>query len=146
MALFDADELQNMEVEGAMETSLPPIPEGEWPAYVREISFRSGTSEAGNDWTACDVTWAITDPQVVDIVGIDEPTARQTIFLDVGDSGLELGPGKNLQLGRLREALGQNGPGAWSFAQLEGASAVVRVEHNHYNDRIYNDVKSVAAA
>lgn len=146
MALFEADELLNMETEGSMETSMPPIPEGEWPAYVSEVKARSGTSKAGNDYTMADVTWKITADEVAQEVGIDEPQCRQSIFLDVGDNGLEMGRGKNIQLGRLRDAVGQNGPGAWSLSDLEGASAIVRVEQREYEGNIYSDVKGVAAA
>ena len=147
MPTFDNEEILNMSTEGEMETSMPPVPEGEWPGYIDGLGTRSGTSEKGNDWAALDVTWKITDTSVAEEVGIDEPQVRQTVFLDFDDSGnLALGPGKNLQLGRLREAVGQNGPGSWSIGQLEGATGICRVEHREYNGRIFADVKSVAAA
>ena len=57
-----------------------------------------------------------------------------------------MGKNKNVQLGKLREALGQNGPGAWSFGMLEGASGIVRIEHREWNDSVFADVKGVAAA
>ena len=41
-----------------------------------------------------------------------------------------MGKGKNVALGRLREALGQNTPGKpWSFGMLVGQVAKVAVKH-----------------
>ena len=51
--------------------------------------------------------------------------------LDVDAGRAASGPGKNIQLGRLRAALGQNTLGAaWSFAMLAGAGPLkVQVTH-----------------
>jgi len=148
VTLFDTEEMLNMQTEGAMETSFTPVPEGEWPAAIsKEPAFRQGTSEKGNDWVAMDLTWEINDDSVREVTGMEKPTARQTLFLDFNDAGgLDLGKNSNIQLGRLREALGQNGAGPWSFGNLEGSSAVVRVEHEEYKDAVYGKVVGVAAA
>jgi hypothetical protein len=148
MTTFDPDEIMNLQTEGEMETRMPPIPEGEFSAYIKEVDVRTGTSsKTGNPYAILDVSWAITDESVASEVGISEPVARQSIFLDFNDNGgLAMGPGKNLGLGRLREAVGQNGPGAWSMGQLEGASAIVRVAQREYEGNIYADVKSAVAA
>lgn len=146
MSTFDTDEILNLQTEGKMETSLPPIPEGEWPAYVKDVKARQGEKD-GKPWVALDVTWAVTDSFVAGEVGIEEPTARQTVFLDLNESGgLALGKGKNLQLGRLREAVGQNGPQPWQPSNLIGANAIVRIAHREYNGNTYVDVKSAARA
>jgi len=145
--LFSPDDLLTMQTEGEMATSLPPIPEQEYPAMVVKLDPRSGVSgKTGEPYNILDVTWEIDDEEVREIVGIPNPTARQSIFLDVNDQGLELGPGKNIQLGRLREAVGQNGPGVWSMSDLEGASAVVRIEQRMFDGNTYSDVKGVRAA
>lgn len=144
MSMFDAEEMMNLTTEGAMETSMTPVPEGEWPAYIKKVDFRQGEKN-DRQWVACDLTWAVTDQSVIDQLGIPEPTVRQSLFLDIANGLLELGPNKNVQLGRLRAAVGQNGPGEWGFGMLEGQAAVVRVEHREYEGQIFADVKGVTA-
>jgi hypothetical protein len=56
--------------------------------------------------------------------------------------------GKNVSLGKLREAVGQNKPGKpWSPAHLNGAQLDVLVTHRADKDTgdIYAEVKRVAA-
>lgn len=148
MATFDPEEIMEMQTEGEMATSFTPVPEGEYPAYITKVDARSGTSKAGNDYTMMDVQWAITDPGVAEEVGIEEPSVRQSLFLDFDEStgALAMGKGKNIALGRLRAAVGQNGPGAWNPRQLEGAAAVVRVSHRENDGNIYAEVRGVSAA
>jgi hypothetical protein len=77
------------------------------------------------------------------------PRVRQDIWLDQDANGdLDYSKGKNVGLGRLREALGQNQPGqAWSPAALKGAGPAMLVvterPDKDNRDIIYNDVKSV---
>ena len=146
MSTFDADELLNMQAEGSMETRYTPCPEGEWPAYVSKLEGRSGESEKG-PWTVLDVTWTVTAPEVIQELGVDEPKVRQSIFLEFNEAGqLAMGKGKNVRLGRLREAVGQNGAGPWAPGNLEGASAIVRVGHREYQGDTYAEVTAVSAA
>lgn len=147
MTTFSPEDILNASTEGQMATQFAPVPEGEWAAYVEKLEVRSGTSQNGNDWTALDVFWTITEPSVIAELEMDEPKVRQSVFLDFDESGtLAMGKNKNIGLGRLREAVGQNGPGAWSMGQLEGASAIVRVEHREYEGKTFAEVKGVAAA
>lgn len=146
MPMFDMDDLMGQKTEGGMETSLPPIPEGEWHAYISKVEGRVVNTKNG-ETPVLDVDWVVTDDGAIEAVGIKEPHVRQTIWLDIDGNGrLALGTGKNLGLGRLREAVGQNGPQAWSFAMLEGQQAIVKIAHREYNDNIYADVKGVAKA
>lgn len=143
--MFDEDAFMSSTSEGEMDTEFTPVPVGEYPAVVKKLATRSGSSEKG-DWAVLDVTWGIDDAQVSKITGFDSPSVRQSIFLDVTESGgLDLGKGKNINLGQLREALGQNGSGAWSPSMLEGNVATILVEHRLYDGRTFADVKSVSA-
>ena len=66
------------------------------------------------------------------------------MFLDMDENGdLELGKGKNVDLGRLREALGQNTGGNWSPSQLVGSSATIHVSNRLYEGKTYADVERV---
>ena len=147
--MFTAEEILGMQVEGANATKLIPVPEGEYPAHIREVTARDGISDKGNAWVAVNVTWEIDDEGVRAATSMERPTCRQSIFLDIAESGaLDMSEGKNIGLGRLREAVGQNGEGSWGFGMLEGAAAVVRVEHSEGKNPgdIYANVVAVSAA
>jgi len=79
-----------------------------------------------------------------------EPKVRQSLMLDVrADGALEFGKGKNVGLGRVREALGQNSTGRpWSFPMLGGQLAKVKVKHrlDTATGRTYVEVTDVAKA
>lgn len=139
--MFDTDSFLNTSTEGEMSTEFPVVPAGDFNAVVDDIDVRSGEGEKGT-WAVMDITWVIDDAAVAEEMGIDNPKCRQSIFLDFDDSGaLKLGKGKNVGLGRLREALGQNGPGAWSPAMLKGGVARVHVEQRIHEGKTYADVK-----
>ena len=139
---FNVDTFQNTEIEGANSTEFTPVPEGEFVASVSKFAIRQAKQSV-----ILDLTWGIDDAGVAAETGIDNPSVRQSIFLDVSDSGgLEGGKGKNVQLGRLREALNQNQNGQpWSFGQLIGQVAKVSIKHRMYEDATYAEVKGVVA-
>ncbi len=143
--MFDEDAFMSSTSEGEMSTEFTPVPVGEYQAIVKKVGTRSGEGEKGA-WAMLDVTWAIDDAGVTEITGMDNPSVRQSIFLDISDSGgLDMGKGKNIGLGRLREALGQNTGAAWSPSMLEGNVATVMVDHRLYEGRTFADVKNVSA-
>ena len=138
--MFDTESFLNQQVEGEMSTEFTPVPEGEYTGIVKDVKARQA-----KDSHLMDVVWEIDDEEARRVTGMEHPTVRQTIFLDLTDNGgLDLGKGKNIALGRLRDALNQNGPGAWSPAMLLGQAAKVRVEHRLYEGRTFADVKGVA--
>jgi hypothetical protein len=147
MSTFDPNAFANAQFTDANATTFAPIPEGEFVASVDKQAIR--TTEKGN--VILDVTWKIDDPQVAEETGIASPSVRQSIFLDITPSGgLDFGKGKNVGLGRLREALNQNNAGQpWSFGNLVGAVAKIRVTQRIVRDdatgveNIYNDVRGV---
>jgi len=143
--VFDEDAFMSSTSEGEMATDFTPVPVGEFSAVVKKVATRSGSNEKG-DWAVLDVTWAIDNAEVSEVTGMENPSVRQSIFLDISESGgLDLGKGKNIGLGRLREALGQNTGAAWSPSMLEGQVATVMVDHRLYEGRTFADVKSVSA-
>lgn len=143
--MFDEDAFMSSTSEGEMSTEFTPVPVGEWQAVVKKIGTRSGEGEKGS-WAMLDVTWAIDNAEVTEVTGMENPSVRQSIFLDISESGgLDLGKGKNIGLGRLREALGQNTGAAWSPSMLEGCVATVMVDHRLFEGRTFADVKNVSA-
>ena len=96
-----------------------------------------------------DVHWSIDDAGVKEATGRDDPQVRQSIFLDIDANGrLDVSKGRNLQLGRLREALGLNTPGIpFKFADISGKVARVLVKHRlDAEGTTWADVKGVAKA
>jgi len=148
MSTFDANNFQNAQFTEASSTDFTPVPEGEFTAVVDKQAIRTTTKGQ----VLLDLTWKIDDADVAKETGMANPTVRQSIFLDVTDAGgLEFGKGKNVSLGRLREALGQNQNGKpWSFGMLLGQVATVRVKHRLVRDeatgedRTYTDIAGVA--
>ena len=118
---FDAATFLNQEVDGPMETNYTPVPANDYTAMVDDIDAREVTTERGKS-IVLDITHLIDDPALADEMGMDRLTVRQGIFLDVDPNGaIPLGPNKNVKLGRLRAAVGQNQTGAWNFMMLKGA-------------------------
>ena len=118
---FDAQTFLNTEVEGEMETRYTPVPAAIYTSMIDDIAVR----EAG-DSIVLDVTHVLINvDELQSNMGMERLTVRQGIFLDIEPNGaIALGPNKNVKLGRLREAVNQNG-GRWNFAMLKGAGPLL---------------------
>lgn len=154
MSMFDPDAFLSGTVDQEMDTSIPPIPEGNYKAIVEEV----GARESG-EYKLLDVTYELLEgemgeglDEIKEQLGRKKLTVRQSIFLDVDESGaIAIGDGKNIGLGRLREAAGQNRSGQpWSPLMLKGVGPLVIgvTQRPDKNDetKVYNDVRRVAAA
>ena len=141
-SVFNPDTFLNTEFTEDFSTARIPVPEGEYTAVIKEIKPR-----AAKDKAVLDVIYSIDDPEVAAITGFDSPQVRQSIFLDLTESGsLAMGAGKNIHLGKLREACGQNQKGkAWQPGMLVGQVVKVKVVHRTYEDEVQADVKAVTA-
>lgn len=146
--MFSPDDFLNTQFEGANDTKSTPVPAGEYLAVVKEVKARQWQSKKDptNSGIALDVVWDIDDAAVRELLGRDTVTVKQGIMLDLTDSGgLDMGKGRNIGLGRLREATHLNDPSQpFSFQQLAGQVARVAVSHRIDGDNIYAEVKSVA--
>lgn len=140
---FDPDQFSAMSVEGQNDTKYVPVPEGEYAAVITKKVFRP--TDKGQ--LILDVTWKIDDATVAEAVGMKEPTVRQSVFIDRLENGsLDMGKGKNVKLGQLREAVGLNKPGqVFNFNMLEGRAALIKVKHRQYEGDTFADVKDVTA-
>lgn len=140
---FNADAFMSTEVEGELDTEFTPIPEAEYQALIKEI--KPGTTQKGS--TFMEVIWIIDDAAVRELLGQEEPTTRQTVWLDFNEAGaLEFGKNKNVSLGRLRDALGQNTGSPWKPTDLLGQVATVDIKHR-LGDKggIFAEVRGVRA-
>lgn len=148
MPTFTPEDLMNMETAGEMETTFSPVPEGEYTASVEKVTSRVVGQD--KDKPLFDILWKLHDisDAIKAEVGQDEPTVRQSVFLDMDDNGrLAMGKNKNVQLGRIRDALGQNTPARWNPNMMLGMRAKVRVAHraDPQTGAVYGEVKAVAA-
>jgi hypothetical protein len=146
--MFNPDQFLDMQVTESNDTVVVPVPVGEYTAVVGEVKCRQWQKK--DDPTvaglALDIVWEIDDQNVKALLGRDKVTVKQGIMLDLTESGgLDMGKGKNISLGRLREATGLNSPGQpFSFSMLAGRVAKVSVSHRIDGDKIFTDVKGVA--
>lgn len=120
-------------IEAPLDTKLPLIPINEYPAIIDKIDVRAQPKKDGDgDWYILDVTYAVEDASAREATGLEKPTIRDSLFLDMDLSGerpkLMTGTGKNVQLGRLLEALGINAEG-FTFGMLPGRTCLIRVKH-----------------
>lgn len=127
---FDPNAFLTQEVEGSNSTKLIPIDDGEYNAQVKKLTSRLLEID-GEPRIVVDVTWEILDEEVKSKTKMDHPQCRQGIFLDMLPGGsIDMGEGKNVTLGKLRDAVGMNKKGRFSFAQLTGAMAKIRTKQS----------------
>lgn len=128
---FDPKLLLDAQQTEANSTVRIPIPAKEHLSVITAVDIRSGQKD-GKDWSALDVTYDIDDPQVKELLGRDKVQLTQGIMLDFTQTGgLDYSKGRNVPLGRLRESVGLNTPGApFSFRMLVGKPVKIVVTHS----------------
>ena len=145
---FDPSSFLNLTVTGSNDTKLIPIPIGEYIAVTKDIDIvpwqsKEDTSKSGLKLV---VTIAIDDSKVAAATGSESNTVRYDCMLDLmpGGQGLDMGKGKNVALGRLREAINLNNPNeAFSFQQIPGRPLKVAVTHREWKGDLFAEVKAV---
>ena len=132
---FDTKAFLSQNYDEPNSTKTIPIPESEYDATVRSVGDpREWTNREGVKKAIVDVSWLVEDVngRVEAVTNRKENFARQSLFLDVVIDGmgkitsLDMREGINVELGRLRAAVGLNGPG-FSFQKLVGRPAHVKV-------------------
>jgi hypothetical protein len=128
---FDAEKFLNQTINTPLSTATTPCPEGEYKAFVDDgdnaISFQEGGQDRnGNDLSPrMKVNFVIMGDQIPNQqLKRDKVIVTQTMWLDVDGDTIDLSEGKNVGLGRLRKALGQN-DGAWNPLMMKGKGPVM---------------------
>lgn len=146
--MFNPEQFLDTQVTEANDTKTIPVPVGEYTALIEEVKCRQWQSKKDPSMSGLtlDITWSIDDQNVKELLGRDKVTARQGIMLDITESGtMDMGKGRNVGLGRLREAVNLNTPGQpFTFSMLPGRVAKVNVTHRVDGDQIFAEIKSVA--
>ena len=104
MSAFDPELFLNQETTEAIDTTIIPIPIGDWPAQVYSVKGRETQSKDGTEtYFLLDVLWEILDEGVKETTGMDKPLCKHSIFIELTEEGsLDMSKGKNRQIGLLK--------------------------------------------
>lgn len=149
--MFDPNEFLQQTVEGVHDTKLINPEDnmaGEgYQILATKVECRTWQKkdDPSVSGLALDILWEILDEGVKTHCNRDKVLVKQGIMLDLTDSGqLDMSKGKNISLGRLREALDMNVAGQpFSFSMIEGRMAKGFVQHRVVGEDVYAEVKRV---
>ena len=139
---FDPDTFMTQTVDEPLESERTLIPPGEYRMFIDdfnrdafetfEFTYKRGAL-AGQEGKMHKFTCPIVvdDEEVKKAMGMERPKIYYQCTLDFDENGqLVTGPNRNIDLGKLRHAVGQNQPGPWAISQLRGAGPfMAKVEH-----------------
>lgn len=146
---FDTQALLNAVTTAATSTEYSVLTANEeFVGLIKEVKLDSGKSNDGRDWYKANVIIEASGQKVREALnnGRDKANVRYGIWLDVTESGgLAGGPGVNVPLGKLREAVGQNKAGQeWGFQRLVGQNIIFSGKHRTGdNGELFYDVTKV---
>jgi hypothetical protein len=127
--MFNPADFMNTSTETVLETSYTPVPENEYTAVVKSVE---AVTLGERQLPALQVKYLIDDTSVRELTGMEEVLVSQTIWLDIDENTglLSAGKNKNIKLGKLREAVGQNDGRPWMPSMLEGQVVKIQVKHS----------------
>lgn len=147
---FDPNAFLNATFNDSNDTKYVLTPVGDYLGQIEPLddkSFEVGEKD-GKQWARLNLRITVHgDERIKTATGLDKRTLRGQIFLDLTPAGgLDFGPGRNIQLGRVREAVGLNIPGQpFAFNMLGGKMVKFSVGHRvdpKDASKIYEDVKA----
>jgi hypothetical protein len=156
--MFDPNNFMSQNVDAPMATEMRLVPEGEYQAMIDSFEAEKAFNEikwndrnTGEERSAVQFSlpFSILDEALKAELERDRIIVYAKMFLDFDDNGaLSAAPDKNVTLGRIRAAVGQNGAGPWNFSMLQGQGPVmIRVTHRadkNNPERKYVEVSRVA--
>lgn len=133
-SVFDPNLILGSGSEEALSTRGIPIPVGEYLAQIMDLVPRNvqGVKDTSKWYQFLDIKLEIKlSPEAQAELGRETTTRNHSVGLDLTAQGnLDYGRGKNIGLGRMREATGQNVPGQpWNPMMLKGQVVKVSVKH-----------------
>lgn len=150
---FDVNAFMNETVDGVLDTSIVPVPDGEHMGQIgtgeKDVDIQVGEKN-GKPWMRAIVMVELTDPNLKAQLKRDQVKVRYDFFVDLNEQGkIDTRPQRNVNLGKLREAVNQNRPGAWAFGMLKGQPLKVKTKQEKAtdgSDNIYTKVVGVTKA
>lgn len=132
LSMFDPETFMQTQFEGSMSTKLILVPAQDWPGIIAKAVAKKTVIE-GEDRAILDVQWCIEDPKCTEVTKQVKNFVNQAHFLDIkfvdNMPVIDFGEGKNISLGALREAVGQNTNKKWSPNMLVGQAGTIRIGH-----------------
>lgn len=163
--MFDIQSFSQSTVTGKMDTELTPYPEGSYIFQIEQdekaVTFASGTSTDKDGktrpWVRLNVRCRVVgmrDGNLEEVAKArgkkpDELLFTHGFLLDLNEvNQLDVGPGRNIQLGQLREAVNQNNAeDAWHYFMLRGQAfegkMVIKVDKDDSTKK-YNNLVGLA--
>jgi hypothetical protein len=158
MSNFDPASFASQSFTGANDTKIVPLPIGEYTGVTKDQEI--GTWQSKDDPTKAGLkltTNILVDGSqscpsgktVKEETGRDSVTLKYDCLLDIvpgpdGRYGLDFGKGKNVGLGRLREALNLNDPSTpFAFQQIPGRMVKIAVGHRPYKGDLFAEINAV---
>ena len=148
---FDPESFLDATLPGSNSTKRELVPMGVYKASVGKLEVKNGIIQKdgpnfGKPWVALNIQWWIENQPINAALDQAKITVYDSCFLELDDDGRPaMGKGKNVQLGKLREALGLNS-GPVQFRAFEGRPATINVGHEPYKEDMQAVVKSYARA
>lgn len=146
---FNPDSFMSQTFTETNSTKREPVPAGEYLAIAEKAEILPWAKKDGSaSGVKLSIQWDIDDPSLKEALGLTSIKQKQDIMLDLTpDGGLDMAKGRNVGLGRLREALGLNVPGQpFAFPMIVGRMGKINVTQRIEGEDIFNDVKGVVAA
>lgn len=147
---FDEEAFIHEVQDGQFDTEYTSVPEGDYTMSVKQGSTKivNGIGKDGRNWRKYTARVAIDSPEAKAATNLEAPSARIAFFLDLNDAGTALASGKNknVNLGRLLKATGNDHSG-WNYAAVEGVPFLGTVKHTADKrdaSRVFADVVSFA--
>ena len=148
---FDPNEFLNSTVTDSNDTTMISPPDNMsgdgYQILADKVDVRAwqGKTDPSKSGLTLDIQWLIEDEGVKAFCGREKVVCRQGIMLDLNDSGqLDMSKGKNVGLGKLREALDLNTPGKpFSFSMIAGRMVKGWVQHRVDGENVYAEIKRV---
>lgn len=155
---FNAAEFMNETIDTQLDTKILPVPPGEHLGQIgtgeKDVDIIGGIIKngpnAGKPWVRLDCMVYLTDPNLAAQLKREVVKVRYSVMLDLNEAGkLDTREQRNVNLGKLRDAVGQNQPGPWNYNQLKGCAikVVVKQKPNENNpEEPYSEVVAVTKA
>lgn len=145
---FDANTFMQQQMDEPLETEFRLVPIGEYQMTIDDFddkafqsydfTYKSGPNkDLPGTLYNFNCPFVIHDDRVKSEMQRDKVVLRSTVRLDVDEKGqLEFGPNKNIELGRLRAAVGQEAKKPWGVTDLRGQGPFMgKVAHVEYETK-----------
>lgn len=150
---INTEEFLQTTTSEVLDDHLDPCPAGEFnfqagKPEIADFEFKKGERKGETGYRMI-VKWECLDDNVKKLLDRDKVTVTQSILLDMtnDNSGLDISKGKNIGLGQLRTALGQNVPGEpWSPAMIESQIASLKITHEIWDNNPVARIGGVSPA